>query len=568
MTETYTPPKVWTWDAENGGEWAKLNRPIAGATHDKALPVGEHPLQLYSLATPNGVKVTVMLEELLAAGHAADYDAWMIKIQDGDQFGSGFVDINPNSKIPALMDHDTGSRVFESGAILMYLAEKYGAFLPASGPARTETLNWLFWLQGSAPYLGGGFGHFFAYAPEKFEYPINRFTMEAKRQLDVLNRRLGDKQIPRRRRLLHRRYRHSAMVWPCDPRQRLPRRGRIPCCARIHQHHPLDGRRLVSPRLPARHDREQILGRRRPQLAERHAAADIDAALAKANSNINAPPPYKWGRAPHLPQSTHGDVIHAYLHNACRRPLGLFLGGDWLVRGASQIAARFNVPPLIIGLTIVGFGTSTPELLVSLQAAFDGLPGISIGNVVGSNTANILLILGVAGIIAPPIADFMNMRRDLSGCWVPTLAMPVIIVSGYVGRIEGAALLTGLIVYLGSAFGPCATTRPSALPSDVNLLHATGFTIAGLSPSWSAQTSLWKVRPSSHDTWRIRGHDRPVHRGHRHITARTRHHRCRRHQRAARDRTGQHHRLQHLQHPRDLGADRADHPDPRRRTLP
>ena len=189
---TYTPPKVWTWDAENGGDWAKLNRPIAGATHDKALPKGDHALQLYSMATPNGVKVTVMLEELLAAGHKADYDAWMIRIGDGDQFGSGFVDINPNSKIPALMDHDTGSRVFESGAILMYLAEKYGALLPASGPARTEVLNWLFWLQGSAPYLGGGFGHFFAYAPEKFEYPINRFTMEAKRQLDVLNRRLGE----------------------------------------------------------------------------------------------------------------------------------------------------------------------------------------------------------------------------------------------------------------------------------------------------------------------------------------------------------------------------------------
>ena len=189
---TYTPPKVWTWDAENGGEWAKLNRPIAGATHNKALPKGDHALQLYSMATPNGVKVTVMLEELLAAGHKADYDAWMIRIGDGDQFGSGFVDINPNSKIPALMDHDTGSRVFESGAILMYLAEKYGALLPASGPARTEVLNWLFWLQGSAPYLGGGFGHFFAYAPEKFEYPINRFTMEAKRQLDVLNRRLGE----------------------------------------------------------------------------------------------------------------------------------------------------------------------------------------------------------------------------------------------------------------------------------------------------------------------------------------------------------------------------------------
>ncbi len=189
---TYTPPKVWTWDAENGGEWAKLNRPIAGATHDKDLPVGDHPLQLYSLATPNGVKVTVMLEELLAAGHAADYDAWIIKITDGDQFGSGFVEVNPNSKIPALRDHSNGQRVFESGAILMYLAEKFGAFLPSDGPERTEALNWLFWLQGSAPYLGGGFGHFYAYAPEKFEYPINRFAMEAKRQLDVLNRHLAD----------------------------------------------------------------------------------------------------------------------------------------------------------------------------------------------------------------------------------------------------------------------------------------------------------------------------------------------------------------------------------------
>ncbi len=192
MTDTFIPPKVWTWDAENGGEWASLNRPIAGATHDKVLPVGEHPLQLYSLATPNGVKVTVMLEELLAAGHDAEYDAWLINIMEGNQFGSGFVEINPNSKIPALRDHDTGSRVFESGAILMYLAEKFGAFLPASGPARTETLNWLFWLQGSAPYLGGGFGHFYAYAPEKFEYPINRFAMEAKRQLSVLDIHLAD----------------------------------------------------------------------------------------------------------------------------------------------------------------------------------------------------------------------------------------------------------------------------------------------------------------------------------------------------------------------------------------
>ncbi|MEL6837661.1 MAG: glutathione-dependent disulfide-bond oxidoreductase [Pseudomonadota bacterium] len=188
---TYTPPKVWTWDAESGGRFANINRPIAGPTHDKDLPVGEHALQLYSLATPNGVKVTVMLEELLAAGHDAEYDAWLINIQEGDQFGSGFVDVNPNSKIPALMDQSTGSRVFESGAILLYLAEKFGAFLPSDPAARTETLNWLFWLQGSAPYLGGGFGHFYAYAPEKFEYPINRFAMETKRQLDVLDRQLA-----------------------------------------------------------------------------------------------------------------------------------------------------------------------------------------------------------------------------------------------------------------------------------------------------------------------------------------------------------------------------------------
>ena len=194
MSETpaYTPPKVWTWDAENGGTFASINRPIAGPTHDKDLPVGKHPLQLHSLATPNGIKVTVMLEELLAAGHNAEYDAWLINIQEGDQFSSGFVDVNPNSKIPALFDKDTGLRVFESGAILMYLAEKFGAFLPTDIATRTETLNWLFWLQGSAPYLGGGFGHFYAYAPEKYEYPINRFAMETKRQLDVLNRRLED----------------------------------------------------------------------------------------------------------------------------------------------------------------------------------------------------------------------------------------------------------------------------------------------------------------------------------------------------------------------------------------
>ena len=193
---TYEPPKVWTWDKENGGEFASINRPIAGATHDKELPVGKHPLQLYSLATPNGVKVTVMLEELLAAGHSgAEYDAWLIRINKGDQFGSGFVGVNPNSKIPALMDHsgEKPVRVFESGAILLYLAEKFGAFLPTDHAERTETLSWLFWQMGSAPMLGGGFGHFYAYAPEKFEYPINRYAMEVKRQLDVLDSQLADR---------------------------------------------------------------------------------------------------------------------------------------------------------------------------------------------------------------------------------------------------------------------------------------------------------------------------------------------------------------------------------------
>ncbi len=192
---TYTPPKVWTWDKGSGGRFANINRPIAGPTHDKALPVGEHALQLHSLATPNGVKVTVMLEELLEAGHAgAEYDAWLINIGEGDQFGSGFVAVNPNSKIPALLDRSTDppTRVFESGSILIYLAEKFGAFLPTDARRRTEALSWLFWQMGAAPYVGGGFGHFFAYAPEKWEYPINRFTMETKRQLDVLDRHLAE----------------------------------------------------------------------------------------------------------------------------------------------------------------------------------------------------------------------------------------------------------------------------------------------------------------------------------------------------------------------------------------
>ncbi|KIC23149.1 MULTISPECIES: glutathione-dependent disulfide-bond oxidoreductase [unclassified Leisingera] len=199
MSDTpYTPPKVWKWEQANGGEFASINRPIAGATHDKTLPAGKHPFQLYSLATPNGVKVTVMFEELLAAGHTdAEYDAWLIKIGDGDQFGSGFVEVNPNSKIPALLDRSGAEpvRVFESGSILLHLAEKFGAFLPKAGAARTETLNWLFWQMGSAPYLGGGFGHFYAYAPEKFQYPIDRFTMETKRQLDVLDRQLAERDF-------------------------------------------------------------------------------------------------------------------------------------------------------------------------------------------------------------------------------------------------------------------------------------------------------------------------------------------------------------------------------------
>lgn len=283
MTKPYTPPKVWTWDAENGGEWAKLNRPIAGPTHDKPLPVGKHPLQLYSLATPNGVKVTVMLEELLAAGHAADYDAWIIKIQDGDQFGSGFVEINPNSKIPALRDHDTGARVFESGAILMYLAEKFGAFLPASGPARTETLNWLFWLQGSAPYLGGGFGHFFAYAPEKLEYPINRFAMETKRQLDVLDRHLADHEYL------------AGDTYTIADIATAPWYGRAvqdkgyPDAGEFLQvqgySHVIRWMNTVSSR-PA-YQRGMIVNKSwdDDQLPERHAAADIDAVLAKAPSD-------------------------------------------------------------------------------------------------------------------------------------------------------------------------------------------------------------------------------------------------------------------------------------------
>lgn len=195
--EQYTPPKVWVWNEQEGGQWTKINRPIAGSTHEKKLPIGKHPFQLYSLATPNGAKVTILLEELLTLGHTgAEYDAYVINIGEGDQFGSDFVDINPNSKIPALVDHGTSppTRIFESGAILVYLAEKFGEFLPAETAARAECLSWLFWQMGSAPYLGGGFGHFYAYAPVKIEYCIDRFTMEVKRQLDVLDRNLAERE--------------------------------------------------------------------------------------------------------------------------------------------------------------------------------------------------------------------------------------------------------------------------------------------------------------------------------------------------------------------------------------
>ena len=250
----YVPPKVWTWDKENGGKFANINRPISGPTHDKDLPVGQHPLQLYSLATPNGVKVTVMLEELLAAGHkGAEYDAWLIRIGEGDQFGSGFTWANPNSKIPALVDRSGAKprRVFESGSILLYLAEKFGAFLPKDSDKRTEAMNWLFWQMGSAPYLGGGFGHFYAYAPFKNEYAINRFAMEVKRQLDVLDKHLGSQRLHGRRRVLHRRHGDLALVWRLGERPDL--RGRhLPVRPGLSLRTALDGRDRRAPRRQAR----------------------------------------------------------------------------------------------------------------------------------------------------------------------------------------------------------------------------------------------------------------------------------------------------------------------------
>lgn len=275
---TYTPPRVWTWERENGGAFASVNRPVAGATHEAELPVGRHPLQLYSLATPNGVKVTVLLEELLALGHAgAEYDAWPIRIRDGDQFGSGFVAINPNSKIPALVDRSGPEPVaiFESGAILMHLAERFGAFLPAAGAARAETLSWLFWQMGSAPYLGGGFGHFYSYAPEKWQYPIDRFTMETKRQMDVLNRRLAEAEW-----LAGGAYSIADIaVWAWYGQLAL---GRLYGAAEFldvaSYGHLLAWAERIDARRPVQRGRavNRLTGPEELQLAERHDAADLD----------------------------------------------------------------------------------------------------------------------------------------------------------------------------------------------------------------------------------------------------------------------------------------------------
>ena len=275
----YVPPKVWTWDKESGGPFAKINRPVAGATHEKALPVGKHPLQLYSLATPNGVKVTVLLEELLALGHAgAEYDAWLIQISEGEQFSSGFVEVNPNSKIPALLDRseDPAVRVFESGSILVYLAEKFGAFLPTDRRARTECLNWLFWQMGSAPMLGGGFGHFYAYAPDKIEYAINRFAMEAKRQLHVLERRLGESEY-----LAGAEYTIADIaVWPWYGAMA---HGLLYQAGEFLSVHEYENVRRWSDRImerpAARRGRRvnRVFGDPADQLAERHDASDFDA---------------------------------------------------------------------------------------------------------------------------------------------------------------------------------------------------------------------------------------------------------------------------------------------------
>ena len=277
MTAPYTPPEVWIWDKENGGRFASTNRPVAGPTHEAALPVGRHPLQLYSMGTPNGVKVTVLLEELLAMGHAqAEYDAWLIEIGKGDQFSSGFVAVNPNSKIPALLDRRGPEpvRVFESGAILLHLAESFGAFMPAGGAARAETLSWLFWQMGSAPYLGGGFGHFYAYAPEKWEYPINRFAMETKRQLDVLDRRLAEVEF-----INGRDYSIADMaIWPWYGQLALGRLYNAATFLDVASYaHVVRWARAIDGRPAVRRGRvvNRTYGAPNEQLRERHDAADF-----------------------------------------------------------------------------------------------------------------------------------------------------------------------------------------------------------------------------------------------------------------------------------------------------
>ena len=284
MTDnTYTPPKVWHWNPDNGGKFASINRPIAGATHDKDLPVGKHLLQLYSLATPNGVKATILLEELLALGHEqAEYDAWIVDIMEGEQFSSGFVGANPNSKIPALMDHNTEppQRVFESGSILVYLAEKFNAFIPMQHPAKTECMNWLFWQMGSAPFLGGGFGHFYAYAPEKFEYPINRFTMEVTRQLDVLDKHLANNTY-----MAGAEYSIADMaIWPWYGALVL---GRLYDAAEFLEvesySHVLRWANEIAERDTVQRGRivNRAWGEEWEQVPERHSKADIDQVLAK-----------------------------------------------------------------------------------------------------------------------------------------------------------------------------------------------------------------------------------------------------------------------------------------------
>ncbi|EKO3658792.1 glutathione-dependent disulfide-bond oxidoreductase [Vibrio metschnikovii] len=283
MTQAYVPPKVWTMESENGGQWASINRPDSGSRFEQVLPIGQHPIQLYSMGTPNGQKVTILLEELLALGiHQAEYDAFLIKIGDGEQFGSGFVEVNPNSKIPALMDRSLASpiRVFESGNILLYLAEKFGHFLPQALPERTEVMNWLFWLQGSAPYLGGGFGHFYAYAPEKFAYPINRFAMEAKRQLDVL-----DKQLAKQTYIVGEEYTIADVaIWPWYGNLVLGNAYNAAEFLDVQSYqHVQRWAKTIAERPAVQRGRivNRTWGEAWEQLAERHNAQDIDRVLAQ-----------------------------------------------------------------------------------------------------------------------------------------------------------------------------------------------------------------------------------------------------------------------------------------------